>query len=147
MISFALAFIVSLLVAKFLGLLNLKKWKIEPENAFVTQEEYDSSRSWSNNGYSVGDRKRNIEAPKLNISNLFKAIGVLVLFLFLWAVSPLGTQLIDSGKIGLSISRIGNDKGIPVVRPVKGLVFYNTWMTDVEEVSIGQFSIKYNLRP
>ncbi len=143
MISFALALIVSLLIATFLGLFNFKKWKIEPENAFVTQEEYDSSRSWSNNGYNVGDRKRNTDDPKLNIYHLFKAIGVLVLFLFLWTVSPLGVQRIDAGCVGLKIDRIGNDKGIPVARPVKGWVFFNEWTTDVVEYSIRQNHIGY----
>jgi len=142
MISFALALIISVVLAASLGLFKFKRWSIYPENATVTQEEYDNNLQWKRGGYDVGDLKPNTSL-RFNYSHLFKAIGVLFLFLFLWAVSPLGFQRIDARNIGLQISRTGNDKGIPRVTPVKGLVFYNAWNNDVEEISIGQFPIKY----
>jgi hypothetical protein len=79
-----------------------------------------------------------------NFNQLVKTTFVVLLAIVIWAFLPLGIQRIDSGNIGLKVDRIGNEKGIPVARPCKGLVFYNTWTTDVEEVSIRQFPIKYN---
>lgn len=70
--------------------------------------------------------------------------GVSLLIAGLIAVfQPIEIHRIDAGNVGLKIDRIGNDKGIPVARPCKGWVFYNSWLTDIAEYSIRQNHVSY----
>ena len=89
-----------------------------------------------------------IEKPghydEFNIKQVIKSVVVLVLAIVISLVQPIEVQRIDAGNIGLKIDRVGNDKGVPVAIPIKGWVFYNSWMSDVVEYSIRQNHIKYN---
>ena len=80
---------------------------------------------------------------KLNTKLTIKAVVVLIFSILISTIQPVEIQRIDAGNIGLKIDRVGNDKGIPVAIPVKGWVFYNSWMSDVVEYSIRQNHIKY----
>lgn len=80
----------------------------------------------------------------LNGLQLAKAIGVLILSIVISMFQPLEIQRIDAGNVGLKIDRIGNNKGIPVAREVKGWVLYNSWTTDVVEYSIRQNHVAYS---
>lgn len=72
-------------------------------------------------------------------------LGIIILVSVLISIfQPLSLQRIDAGNIGMKIDRVGNDKGIPVARNVKGWVFYNSWGTDVMEYSIRQFHVQYD---
>lgn len=81
---------------------------------------------------------------ELNSKFLLKAVSVFLLCVVLAWFQPVSVQRIDAGNVGLAIDRIGNDKGIPKVRDVKGWVFYNSWTTDVVEYSIRQEHVDYN---
>lgn len=80
---------------------------------------------------------------KLKPIMVTKAIIVLFVSLILGTVNPISLQRIDAGNVGLKIDRIGNSKGIPVAIPVKGWVFYNSWISDIVEYSIRQNHVAY----
>lgn len=79
----------------------------------------------------------------LNVPLMLKASFVAITTLIIMFFQPMSIQRIDAGNVGLKIDRIGNDKGIPVARNVKGWVFYNSWTTDVIEYSIRQFHVEF----
>lgn len=79
-----------------------------------------------------------------DIPKVLKVIAIFVAIGFVSALNPLEVQRIDAGNVGLKIDRVGNDKGIPVARPCKGWVFYNSWTTDVAEYSIRQQHAQYS---
>lgn len=72
-----------------------------------------------------------------------RIVPVAVAFLLVLLLNPIEVQRIDAGNVGLKIDKVGNEKGIPMARPTKGWVFYNTWTTDVVEYSIRQFHVEY----
>ena len=72
-----------------------------------------------------------------------KLVIVLIASLILSFINPVTIQRIDAGNVGLKIDRVGNSKGIPVAIPVKGWVFYNSWISDVVEYSIRQNHVSY----
>lgn len=80
----------------------------------------------------------------LNPIQMIKSAATTVIALVIAFVQPVEIQRIDAGSVGLAIDRVGNSKGIPVARPVKGWVFYNSWTTDVVEYSIRQNHVAYN---
>ena len=57
------------------------------------------------------------------IKPILKCAVVVVVFILVLVINPIGLQRIDAGCVGIKIDRIGNEKGIPVARPVKGWVF------------------------
>ncbi len=79
----------------------------------------------------------------VNTKPLIRLILIFVLSLLLAIFQPISVQRIDAGNVGLKIDRIGNDKGVPMVRKVKGWIFYNSWTTDVVEYSIRQKHVEY----
>jgi len=87
------------------------------------------------------------KASNYNDANLNKqlprtiTIGILTLIVLFF--EPINIQRIDAGSVGLKIDRVGNNKGIPVIQPVKGWVWYNAWTTDVIEYSIKQNHVSY----
>ena len=112
-----LTFIVSiLLIGLPLGIFNFKNYFTEP------------------------DRYDNREVKPVMIG---KAVGVLLVSIVLSLINPVTIQRIDAGNVGLKIDRVGNSKGIPVAIPVKGWVFYNSWVSDVVEYSIRQNHVSY----
>jgi len=80
---------------------------------------------------------------ELNIKQAIKTGFVLLTALAVAFLNPIKIQRIDAGYIGLKIDRIGNEKGVPVARSVKGWVFYNSWVSDVIELSIQQQHVQY----
>lgn len=118
--NFLIALFIGAIVAYILGCFKLSN--------YVTFSEPNRS----------GDR-----TPTTHSKGFVRLILSVVLFIIIWAVSPIGIQRIDAGNVGLKVDRIGNDKGIPVAQPCKGWVFYNTWTTDVIEYSIRQFHVEY----
>lgn len=137
MITFIISLLIVMLIAAPLGVFKSSNYLKHP-----LYEEKDV-RYKDCNPEDVG--KPNLEKdPIPNSKGIIKAISMIFLFLIIWRFIPLGLQRIDAGNIGLAIDRIGNDKGIPVARPVKGWVFYNTWTTDVLEYSIRQQHIAYS---
>jgi len=80
-----------------------------------------------------------------NVLQIVKTVGVIVASMVVASIQPLSLQRIDAGNVGLAIDRIGNDKGIPKTRDVKGWVFYNSWTTDVIEYSVRQQHVEYNV--
>lgn len=83
------------------------------------------------------------EDGELNAKQIVKSAAALGLALTITFVQPIEIQRIDAGNVGLKIDRIGNEKGVPVARAVKGWVFYNSWTTDVIEYSIRQQHVQY----
>lgn len=104
------------------------------KNAPYTEDDYKTGKL---------SYRSDIGKSSLNIPQIIKTIVVLFLSFIIAAIQPIGIQRIDAGNIGLKIDRIGNNKGIPVARPVKGWVFYNNWTTDVVEYSIRQNHVSY----
>ena len=84
---------------------------------------------------------KNFDPP--NLKQVIKAAVVLTVSIIFSVIQPIEIQRIDAGNVGLKIDRIGNEKGIPVARQVKGWVFYNSWTTDVVEYSIRQNHVSY----
>lgn len=78
------------------------------------------------------------EDDDLSDKQIAKSVVAFVLAFIIAIFQPMEVQRIDAGKVGLAIDRIGNDKGVPVTRNVKGWVWYNSWVTDVIEYSIRQ---------
>lgn len=115
MISFSIGLIAFLLLFSFFGLFKKENW--------------------------LND-SRDSDFP-FKLSSIFKLAGCILVFIITSLLNPIEIQRIDAGAIGLKIDRVGNDKGIPIARPVKGWILYNSFTTDVEEVSIRQFSVKY----
>lgn len=120
MITLLITLAVFLLLSSSLGLLN-------PSSYFEEKKD-----KW-------GDI---VKMPKQ--SQLLKLAVVVVICLVVAAINPIEVQRIDAGSVGLKIDRVGNEKGIPVARPCKGWVWYNTWLTDVVEYSIRQEHISYS---
>ena len=85
-------------------------------------------------GYDEGD---------LNPAAFIKPILIGVVCAIIAIFQPIAIHRIDAGSVGLKIDRIGNDKGIPVARPCKGWVLYNSWVTDIAEYSIRQNHVAY----
>lgn len=129
MITFIISLLIGTLVAASLGV-----FKFEEYIKRYTKQDVEEGRC--SNSF-IGDKY-------LNIKLITKTIFSLILVILLWIFLPLGIQRIDAGNVGLKVDRIGNDKGIPIARPVKGWIFYNTWTTDIIEYSIRQFHIEYN---
>lgn len=94
-----------------------------PKNYFTEPDKY-------------GDRK-------LKPLMIGKLTAVFIISLVLSFINPVSIQRIDAGNVGLKIDRVGNSKGIPVAIPVKGWVFYNSWISDVVEYSIRQNHVSY----
>jgi len=82
---------------------------------------------------------------KLNLKLIIKAAAIVILAFVVSAIQPIEVQRINAGSVGLKIDRFGNSKGVPIARPCKGWVFYNSWVTDVVEYSIGQNHAKYDV--
>lgn len=74
----------------------------------------------------------------LVIKKVITAAIVIVIAIVAAIINPIEIQRIDAGSVGIKIDRVGNSKGIPVAIPVKGWVFYNSWVSDIKEYSIGQ---------
>lgn len=83
------------------------------------------------------------EDDTFQTTGVIKAVVVFIASLLVGIFQPIAVQQIDAGNVGLKIDRIGNSKGIPVARPCKGWVFYNSWTTDVVEYSIRQNHVSY----
>lgn len=79
----------------------------------------------------------------LKPSMIVKLSLVVITSIVLGLINPVSIQRIDAGNVGLKIDRVGNSKGIPVAIPVKGWVFYNSWISDVVEYSIRQNHVSY----
>lgn len=88
---------------------------------------------------NIYDQKEEIPKPL----GIVKVVVYIILLIILMINIPIGIQRIDAGNVGLKIDRVGNSRGIPVAVPVKGWVFYNTWLTDVVEYNIRQNHIAY----
>lgn len=76
-------------------------------------------------------------------SGLVKFGSVIIISIAIAMINPMSIQRIDAGNVGLKIDRVGNSKGIPVAIPVKGWVFYNSWISDIVEYSIRQNHVAY----
>lgn len=118
MISLSIFIIVFLILGFILGSFSLNNYIIEKQNSYGYNEEPNSKQ-------------------------IVKTVSALVLAIIISIMQPVELQRIDAGNVGLKIDRVGNEKGVPVAIPVKGWVFYNSWMTDVVEYSIRQEHIAY----
>ncbi len=83
-------------------------------------------------------------SKELNPAAIVKLVITVVVSIFLSIINPISVQRIDAGNVGLKIDRIGNSKGIPVAIPVKGWVFYNSWISDIVEYSVRQNHVAYD---
>lgn len=99
---------------------------------------FDTSKYFIKSKDKWGDEVNNV-----NNTQMIKLLIAVVICLVVAAINPIEVQRIDAGSVGLKIDRVGNEKGIPVARPCKGWVWYNTWLTDVVEYSIRQEHINY----
>lgn len=99
---------------------------------------FDTSKYFIKSEDKWGDEVNNV-----NNTQMIKLLIAVVICLVVAAINPIEVQRIDAGSVGLKIDRVGNEKGIPVARPCKGWVWYNTWLTDVVEYSIRQEHINY----
>ena len=99
---------------------------------------FDTSKYFIKSKDKWGD-----EVNDVNNTQMIKLLIAVVICLVVAAINPIEVQRIDAGSVGLKIDRVGNEKGIPVARPCKGWVWYNTWLTDVVEYSIRQEHINY----
>lgn len=125
-----LIFIVSLLIlGTTFKLFNLKNYTIVTETPRIDIRGNQSGV--------------NVETS-LNVKHVIKAVFIVLISIILGVISPIEVQRIDAGNVGLKIDRIGNSKGIPVAIPVKGWVFYNSWISDVVEFPIRQNHVSYN---
>lgn len=118
-------FIISLVI---IGLLT---GSLNPGNYFTKTEKTDR---W-NNVQTTTD---------LNMKQVIFGVGTFIIALVISIIQPIEIQRIDAGNVGLKIDRVGNQRGIPQVRPVKGWVFYNSWLSDIAEYSIRQNHVAYN---
>jgi len=113
-----IAIIAYLIIGKIIGIFNLSEYQHT-----YTKEDFTNGKC---EAHDIGD-------IYFNYSLITKSVLLLlgcILFMFL---SPLGIQWIQSDKYGLKIDRFGSHKGIPVVRECQGIIFYNTYLTDVNE--------------
>ena len=136
MVTFLIAVIITAIIAIPLGVFKFSNYR---DQAVWTEE--DRNLDMCHNSDIGRYKKQGYEA--INLKHVLKAISMIVLFFIIWSFLPLGIQRIDAGNVGLKVDRVGNEKGIPVARPCKGWVFYNTWTTDVLEYSIRQFHVEY----
>lgn len=83
------------------------------------------------------------EHDDLKPYGVMKGVGILVLSIIIGVVQPIAATRIDAGNVGIKVDRIGDDKGQPKAIPVKGLVFYNDWYSDIKEFSIRQNPVSY----
>ena len=79
----------------------------------------------------------------VNTKQVVKLVGVILISVVIAMINPLSVNRIDAGNVGLKIDKVGNSKGIPVAIPVKGWVFYNSWVSDIVEYSIRQQHVQY----
>jgi regulator of protease activity HflC (stomatin/prohibitin superfamily) len=84
-----------------------------------------------------------VKNNNVNFKQVVKTILVVVGSFVIMVFQPMSIQRIEGGHVGLKIDRVGNEKGIPVARPVKGWVLYNNWATDVIEYNIRQVPVEY----
>ena len=76
-------------------------------------------------------------------SGIIKAVVTFIVALIVGLVQPIAATRIDAGNVGIKVDRIGDDKGQPKAIPVKGIVFYNDWYSDIKEFSIRQNPVTY----
>jgi regulator of protease activity HflC (stomatin/prohibitin superfamily) len=85
--------------------------------------------------YSVDGRFR--------ASNLWRLIVVVVISLFIAAITPLEVERIDAGHVGIKVSNLGDSRGVGKTEYVTGWVFYNSWISKIYEFPIHQQHIDY----
>lgn len=76
-------------------------------------------------------------------SGLVKAFAVGFLSVILASVNPLSSEMINVGNVGLQVNKMGNDRGVSKTTYVTGLVFYNSWLSDIKEFPTTQQHIDY----
>jgi hypothetical protein len=118
MINLLLAIIIGLIIGKQLGL-----FKFDNYIKTYTQQDFEQGLC---SRHEIGD-----ENPNSRL--IAKAILTLCITLLIWLLGPIGVQWIKSDTYGLKIDRLGTNKGVPIVRDCQGVVFYNTYLTDVNE--------------
>lgn len=76
-------------------------------------------------------------------SGMFKLVGVIVASLVIATVQPISSEMINVGNVGLQVNKMGNDRGVSKTTYVTGLVFYNSWLSDIKEFPTTQQHIDY----
>lgn len=73
----------------------------------------------------------------------FKAVVPLGVLLIVSLVSPISSEVIDTGNVGLKVNKIGDERGVSQMTYVTGYVFYNKWLTRIIEYPVTQQHIDY----
>lgn len=72
-----------------------------------------------------------------------RALGVFVASLLIATLNPLSSEMINVGNVGLQVNKMGDDRGVSKTTYVTGLVFYNSWLSDIKEFPTTQQHIDY----
>jgi regulator of protease activity HflC (stomatin/prohibitin superfamily) len=80
---------------------------------------------------------------RFRASNLWRLIVVVVISLFIAAITPLEVERIDAGHVGIKVSNLGDSRGVGKTEYVTGWVFYNSWISKIYEFPIHQQHIDY----
>lgn len=92
------------------------------------------------NFFKAPDKYGNQE---LNPAGVFKIIGVVLAGLAIATVQPISSEMINVGNVGLQVNKMGDDRGVSKTTYVTGLVFYNSWLSDIKEFPTTQQHIDY----
>jgi len=75
----------------------------------------------------------------------FVKIAIVIVLAFLIAlVNPLSVEMINVGNVGLKVNKMGNDRGVSKTAYVTGLVFYNSWISNIKEFPTNQQHVDYD---
>jgi regulator of protease activity HflC (stomatin/prohibitin superfamily) len=72
-----------------------------------------------------------------------KAVGSVAIALLLAFISPISSEMINVGNVGLKVNKMGDERGLSKTTYVTGLVFYNSWITSVIEYPTTQQHVDY----
>lgn len=76
-------------------------------------------------------------------SAIIRCAVVFVGSIIISSLSPLSSEMINVGNVGLQVNKMGDKRGVSQTTYVTGLVFYNSWWSDIKEFPITQQHIDY----
>ena len=90
--------------------------------------------------FTEPDRHGNQE---VRTAGVVKLVVVVVISAVLGLVNPLNSEMINVGNVGLKVNKMGDDRGVSQTTYVTGLVFYNSWLSNIKEFPTTQQHIDY----
>ena len=80
---------------------------------------------------------------KLAPGKIVKAAVVLFVAFIVASINPISSEMINVGNVGLKVNKMGDDRGVSKTTYVTGLVFYNSWLSNIKEFPTTQQHIDY----